>query len=226
VTTLTAIRNTRKTIMVERLVIDASVAIAFLRDERYSLPVQAAVQSWSSARAELLVPTHFWLEVTNSLIRRHGYAPSQVLADFVTLDGLELQTIDLDRPLLLLAMDPMVDFGLSAYDGIYLALARAMGAKLATLDGRLAAAAGDLGLLLSDDQQSRLSENVTVYRSAAVDDPGWAHSAVVGAEIARLRREFAAREIPFAALGRSGHRTTARDVEETLAADWSDAAER
>jgi Arc/MetJ-type ribon-helix-helix transcriptional regulator len=29
------------------------------------------------------------------------------------------------------------------------------------------------------------------------------------------------RELPFAALGRSGHRTTAGDFEEILAAEWS-----
>lgn len=34
------------------------------------------------------------------------------------------------------------------------------------------------------------------------------------------------RQIPFAALGRSGHHTTARDAEEILAADWSDDRDR
>lgn len=28
------------------------------------------------------------------------------------------------------------------------------------------------------------------------------------------------REVPFAALGRSGHRTTARDIEDLLAREW------
>lgn len=32
------------------------------------------------------------------------------------------------------------------------------------------------------------------------------------------------REIPFAALGRSGHTTTARDIEELLAREWDDPA--
>jgi predicted transcriptional regulator len=30
------------------------------------------------------------------------------------------------------------------------------------------------------------------------------------------------RELPFAELGRSGHRTTARDMEELLAQEWDD----
>lgn len=34
------------------------------------------------------------------------------------------------------------------------------------------------------------------------------------------------RELPFAALGASGHRTTARDLEEHLAAEWTRARRR
>ena len=138
-----------------------------------------------------MVPSHFWLEVTNSLIRRHGYLPSQVVEDLVNLDGLHLQSIDLDRPLLLLVIDPMAEFGLSAYDGIYLALARATGSRLATLDARLATAAGELGLLLTGEEPRRLSETAAEYGSGNPAAAAWAHSAVVGAEIARLRRQFA-----------------------------------
>jgi Arc/MetJ-type ribon-helix-helix transcriptional regulator len=32
------------------------------------------------------------------------------------------------------------------------------------------------------------------------------------------------RDVPFAAVGRSGHRTTGRDMEELLAREWSDDA--
>jgi predicted transcriptional regulator len=32
------------------------------------------------------------------------------------------------------------------------------------------------------------------------------------------------RQLPFASVGRSGHRTTARDMEELLQAEWSDRA--
>ena len=41
----------------------------------------------------------------------------------------------------------------------------------------------------------------------------------------RLGRRAGRREIPFAALGRSGHRTTARDAEKILAEEW-DARDR
>ncbi|MDQ7857691.1 MAG: CopG family transcriptional regulator [Armatimonadota bacterium] len=36
----------------------------------------------------------------------------------------------------------------------------------------------------------------------------------------RLGRTGGRRELPFAALGRSGHRSTARDIEEILQAEW------
>lgn len=38
---------------------------------------------------------------------------------------------------------------------------------------------------------------------------------------ARLGRSSGKRELTFAGLGRSGHRTTARDAEELLAAEWN-----
>jgi predicted transcriptional regulator len=34
------------------------------------------------------------------------------------------------------------------------------------------------------------------------------------------------RQLPFAAVGRSGHRTTARDMEQLLAAEWNQRARR
>jgi predicted transcriptional regulator len=36
----------------------------------------------------------------------------------------------------------------------------------------------------------------------------------------------ARRDLPFAALGRSGHETTARDMEELLSREWDDDARR
>ena len=38
---------------------------------------------------------------------------------------------------------------------------------------------------------------------------------------ARLGRNATARKLPFAALGRSGYRSTARDIESILKAEWS-----
>ena len=42
----------------------------------------------------------------------------------------------------------------------------------------------------------------------------------------RLGRSGPRRTLPFVALGRSGHRTTARDIDEILEAEWGDARDR
>lgn len=173
--------------MADRVVVDASVALAYLTPEVGSKDVKNAVAQWQASATQLVVPAHFWLEVTNALVRRPGLGPEDVVAMFVDLDYLELQTIDLDRPLILLTLDYMVRSGLTAYDAIYLALAMSTGARLATLDRRLAEAAGDIGILVGSPGEGRISEEQAAYRISPYD--GWAHTAVVGAHIAELRRQ-------------------------------------
>lgn len=170
----------------DRVVVDASVAIAYLLDEVGTSAARAAVTSWTAAATELLVPSHFWIEVTHVLLGRRRIPPDEVIADLVDLDGLNVQTIEVDRPLLLLAMDRMVRSGLSAYDATYLALALSTGSRLATLDRRLATAAGDAAWLIG---ASGVSEPRAEYVPDADVYAGWAHTAVVGAHIAELRRQ-------------------------------------
>ena len=43
---------------------------------------------------------------------------------------------------------------------------------------------------------------------------------------ARLGRGDKPRDLPFASLGRSGHHTTARDIDAILADEWDDARDR
>ena len=50
-------------------------------------------------------------------------------------------------------------------------------------------------------------------------------SQIVRESIEQRLGRHGARELPFAALGRSGHRTTARDAESILADEW-DAGDR
>jgi len=172
--------------MADRFVVDASVALAYLLEERGTAAVRSTVTQWTGVAAELLVPSHFWLEVTNSLTQRHAQPPAEVVADLVNLDELGLTTIEPDRPLLLLALDRMVRSQLSAYDAIYLALALATESKLATLDRRLAEAAGTAGMLIGS---TRVSEHRAAYRAVREDYAGWSHTAIVGAHIAELRRK-------------------------------------
>lgn len=173
----------------DAVVIDASVAIAHLIDMTDAQHVSEALIGWAQAGVVLLVPSHFWVEVTNVLMRRHAQPAAEVVEDLVNLDDLGIRTVDLDRPMLLLAIDCMARLGLSAYDSVYLALAVSSGAMLATLDRRLAAAAGEHGLLLAGGGPRRLAEGTAAYETATQAVP-WAQSAVAGAHIARLRRQF------------------------------------
>jgi predicted nucleic acid-binding protein len=175
--------------MGDRVVIDASVAMALLVAEKQSDVVRSATAAWSGAGIELVVPSHFWVEVSNSLVRRHSKSTGAAIAGLVLLDELGLLTIDLDRPTLLLALDQMATYGLSAYDAVYLALARATDAQLATLDRRLAEAAGVRGLLIGDDEPRRLSDGAAEYEARRERASPWAHTAAVGAHIADLRRQ-------------------------------------
>jgi len=185
--TLMAIPSIRRTRLDDRVVIDASVALAYLREEVGTAAAKAAVAAWTDSSTELLVPSHFWIEVTNSLVRRHSQPPSAVVEHFVDLDVIGVRTVEPDRPALLLAIDQMVRSDLSAYDAMYLALALSMDARLATLDRRLAVAAGEQGVLIGSSGKG-LAERRAAYSAPRETYAGWSHSAIVGAHIAELRR--------------------------------------
>ncbi len=176
------------TTMGDSVVVDASVAMALLVAEEKSDAVRAAVAAWTRSGAGLLVPSHFWLEVTNALVRRHARSADEVIAGLVALDELAMTTVELDRPTLLLTLDRMAALRLSAYDAVYLALALSTDAQLATLDLRLAEAAGDRVLLIGEVMPRRKAEALTGYGPAAASSPAWAYSAAVGSHIAELRR--------------------------------------
>jgi predicted nucleic acid-binding protein len=173
--------------MTDRVVIDASVAISILVSEETSEAALAATKMWSRSATQLYVPSHFWVEVANVLVRRRGWNAEGAIAGLVVLDELVLRTIDLDRPTLLLALDRMGSSRLSAYDAMYLALAISLDATLATSDRRLAEAGGERAHHIGGIWPRRLSETPAAYMA----DPQspWAHSAVVGAHIADLRRQ-------------------------------------
>lgn len=130
------------------LVLDASVGIPLIRDEALSADVDARVHEAKQAGLRLLAPSLFWLEVMNVLGRRYQLQPDAVLEAMVELEAAGIETVDLDRPMLLLAMDAMARFGLTAYDAAYLALAEAADADLLTADALLARAAGERAQLV------------------------------------------------------------------------------
>lgn len=172
--------------MVERLVLDASAALAILRAE----PQAGRIQRLLAAPEvqEILVPDHFWLEVTNVLVRRYSHTAMEVAEAIENLDEIRLRTIPIDRPLLLLALDGMAAKGLSAYDAAYLALADVAEADLVTLDLRLGVAAGSRDALGAEGIDHRTTEARGVYGSGGA----LATLAGFGAYLARLREAWAA----------------------------------
>ncbi len=145
------------------IVLDASVAIAIIRREPTSPTLLGVLRETAAGRGERLVPDHFWLEVANVLIRRYGVTPAEAVEQLRDLDDFGLRSIRIDRPLLLVTLDLQARFGLSAYDAAYLALAETEDARLLTLDGRLALAAGPRAVRLPGLTPERLSEESAPY---------------------------------------------------------------
>jgi predicted nucleic acid-binding protein len=167
--------------MPDTLVMDASAGLAVvLREpERHLVKRQLGLH-----RGVVLVPAHFWLEVANALGRRRGWPADEIVTAFRELDELGLQTIDPDRPTLLLTVDLVARHGLTSYDAAYLALAQSADADLLTLDADLAAAAGTRSVLSGMPRTRRLHEELAPYETATT----WANH---GRYLAELRRAAA-----------------------------------
>jgi predicted nucleic acid-binding protein len=124
-----------------RFVVDASTALSWcFPDEVTVLPTDEAVA---------VVPALWLLEVANGLLvgeRRGRITRAQaVRLSECLLAALEVQVDDASdafKDVLPLARE----YGLSAYDAIYLELAIRWGLPLATVDGKLAASAGRSGV--------------------------------------------------------------------------------
>lgn len=130
------------------LVVDASAAIAIVRREPGRQVALDLLRRRRQAGRRLLAPTLFWLELLNVLGMRYRLRPDAILEAVAELEAAAIETIDLDRPMLLLALDTMGRWQLSAYDAAYLAVAESYDGELLTADRRLAAAAGARGRLL------------------------------------------------------------------------------
>ena len=166
------------------LVVDASVAVSIIRKEPEAEEAALAIARWTSTGMPLMVPGHFWLEVANTLVMRHGWDGARVLQAIHELDDLQLETIEVDRPLVVLAIDLAERHRLTAYDAGYLALAVSMDASIATFDGALRSAAGSRALRVGPP---RLSETAAPYEHAVT----WPDYRGASAFLATLRAEAA-----------------------------------
>jgi len=172
--------------MARPVVVDASMAIPLVHAEPGSAVVAARVRQWRASGTRLAVPAQFWLEVANVLLRRHRRPGSAVVAALHALDEIGLETIESDRPLVLLALDRAERFGLSMYDASYLALAELLDGGLFTDDRELLAAAGSRGIGL-DLSGHNLSEETSAYGGTSA--PTWPDYRAASAWLAKLRAE-------------------------------------
>ncbi len=163
------------------ILLDASVAIAWLLDESRPDWVDRVFTDARSGATQVAVPSLFWLEVGNVLTHAGGLTDDQALDGMLRLDAMGMETIDPDRPLRLQALILARETRLTMYDATYLALAISSGARLATLDEELGTAAASRGLALHDRHGIR--ELPTAYGH----DPDATSVAAIGEALARLR---------------------------------------
>ncbi len=166
------------------LVIDASVGVPLVHDEASSVEVSRLVHAAPRAGQRLIVPPLFWLEVLNVLGRRYRLGPDVLMEAVAELEAAGIETVELDRPMLMLALDAVARHGLTAYDAAYLALAEAADAELLTADAVLAAAAGSRAHLVGP---GRIGEAPAPYVAG-----GWADWPGAAAYLAALRARVGA----------------------------------
>lgn len=136
----------------KRFVLDASVALAWFVDKPLP-PYAARVRQALVRDARAVVPALWHLEMANgfAMAQRRRILPSSEVS--VALDQIEqllAQCLESDSTLVSArqAASTAQSSGLSAYDSVYLDLARQLSLPLATLDKRLQAAAKRAGVEL------------------------------------------------------------------------------
>jgi len=166
---------------VSGLVVDASAALALLRNEPGHEVVRRHLHDKLLAGEPILVPGLFWLEVVNVLAIRYRYPPPAIVEAVYELEQVGITTAEVGRPGVLAVIDAIGRSGLTAYDAAYLVLAESVEGRLLTADSQLAAAAGDRAILVGAD-------GGTAEASAPYDiGPSWADWKGAAAYLGELR---------------------------------------
>ena len=135
----------------KRFVLDASIALAWLLDD--PVPAYAAEVKGSLRNTRPLVPSLWILEVANALAvgeRRGNLTSDQVARAMRLIEQLLAETIETIASIVSFrqVLATARSFRLTAYDAVYLEIARSEGVPLATLDRALRAAAPQAGVEL------------------------------------------------------------------------------
>jgi predicted nucleic acid-binding protein len=161
------------------LVIDSSAALAVVLGEPEAAVVRARLVD--AAGGPILALDLFWLEVVNVLVRRYGWEADAVVEAVRELDALGVETVALDRPLLLASIDLASAHGITAYDAAHLALAEGTDIALLTLDAGLRRAAGARSVIRPDHG----THEARATYSAGGRPPDWSRH---GRYLAELRQ--------------------------------------
>lgn len=164
------------------LIVDASAAVALIRHEVAEGEIRRLL---GNHHGPILVPAFFWLEVINSLIRRHGFAAGAVLEAVRELEELGINSVETDAVARLMIIDRAERQRLTAYDAAYLILAETADGKVLTTDTDQARAAGRRAILV--DAEGRISEPPPPYEV----EPTWPTWRGAAAYLGELRRRAA-----------------------------------
>jgi predicted nucleic acid-binding protein len=135
---------------VKRFVLDASVALAWFID-RPPAPYADRVRQLLLRGGRAVVPALWQFEIANGFVvsERRGVLSSSETADALrNLDLIFAETIENCRDVVSTRslLNAAREFGLTAYDAVYLETARQQDLPLATLDRQLLAAASKAGV--------------------------------------------------------------------------------
>ena len=133
-------------------VLDASITLGWILDNPIPAQATRAKQALLSG-VRAVVPALWHLEIANALVvaeRRGIVSGSDVVLSLEQLEQLCAQSLDIEAEIVTVqkALTTARTYRLSAYDSVYLDLARRSNLPLATLDGALRIAAAKAGVEL------------------------------------------------------------------------------
>ena len=137
-----------KDIVTEKIVLDASIALAWVFHDETNDAANVILEQ--SRRYHFVVPPIWKDEIHNTLIASERRGRSSLAQTRQCMDMLESLQVDIDIGALEAPFDHVLSlartYHLTAYDACYLELALRMGAPIATLDSALKKAAEESGI--------------------------------------------------------------------------------
>lgn len=122
-----------------RCVIDANIIIKQFINDPLTAKVNRLLDHLNDSSADFYVPDLLYIECANVLckyVRANLYTAEQIEADLNDLKSLRLQVTQ-TQSLIIKASEIALRYGLTAYDGCYVALSDRVNVPLLTLDKRL-----------------------------------------------------------------------------------------